>query len=251
MKIKGILSLAFIALILCLIINQADAREPSRTSTLEGRIVEVNEEYRFVVINLGSADGVKKDMLFSVFQKEEEIAKIKVANVRRHISACYIQLFFVERPIGRGDLAIYRKVFPLSELIKPLKPSSIIESKPIIVDIDAPKQTILTKALTVFKEFNVIVTRSDPSAHLFKAYKNIDLPLIMGLYAEGGFTVRNKVYYTVEIVSRLRCNRMIIHLKAAYDSEGQSYNYKIKRNSSTYKEIQEMAFAIKDLSEEM
>ena len=76
-------------------------------------------------------------------------------------------------------------------------------------------------------------------------------PLSLRLFTEGGFTVRNKVYYTVEIVSRPRYNRMIINLKAAYDSGGQSYNYKIKKNSSTYKEIQEMAFAIKDLAEKI
>ena len=101
MKMRYFRNLTFIIVLLCLVINQAHARQPLRSAkkrrmtTPKGRVIEVNEEYNFVVINLGSADDVKENMVFSVFQKEEEVAKIKAIKMRKLISACYIQILFV------------------------------------------------------------------------------------------------------------------------------------------------------------
>lgn len=250
-------NLAFAVFLLSLVINQAQAqRPPMRRGTvgklsLRGRIVQVNEDYNFVVINMGSLDGVKKGMIFPVFQKDEEVAKIKVSKVRRHISACDIQLVYSGRGIGVGDLVIYKEKPPFVKMFKPLKPSRMIETEPIVVDIDAPKQTILRKALGVFKEFGLVVTESDPTKYTVKAQKNLDLPLGVGLVTEWGPYVRNKVYYTAEVTTTPRYNRLIIHLRGIYDKEGQVYNREIKKASYAYKEAQEMAFTIKDLSEKL
>ena len=157
MIIKYLQSSILIVFLLSIAVNPGHAREPERSwglmgeTTLTGRIIEINEEYRFVVINLGSVDGVKKGMIFDVFQKDEEAAKIKVSRVRRHISACDIQLVYSGKGIGIGDLVIYRKPTPLAKILKPLEPTRMIEVEPIVVDIDASKRKILSRAIKVFK----------------------------------------------------------------------------------------------------
>ncbi|MBL7085083.1 MAG: hypothetical protein ISS43_03120 [Candidatus Omnitrophica bacterium] len=246
-----------ILLSLVLSLNQAQAEHPRRNLsttgelTLRGRIVQLNEDYRFTVINLGSIDGVKKGMIFSVFQKDEEAAKIKVNKVRRHISACDIQLVYTGRGIGVGDLVIYKESAPIIKMLKPLESTRMIEVEPIVVDIDAPKYTILKKALTVFKEFGTIVTELDSKEYTLKAQKNLDLPLSVGVITEWGPYVRDKVYYTAEVVATPRYNRLIIRLRGVYLKESQFYNHEIKKTSRTYKETQEIAFTIKDLSEKI
>ncbi len=219
--------------------------------SLSGRIVELNETYRFAVINLGTVDGVKKGMIFNVFQRDEEVAKLKVSKVRRHISACDIQLVYTGRGIGVGDLVIFKETPPIVKMFKPLEPTRMIEVEPIVVDIDAPKRTILLKVLTVFKEFGTMITRSDPKAYTIKAQKNLDMPLLQDLLTEWGPYTRNKVFYTAEVTTTPGYNRLIIRLRGVYDKAGQLYNYELKKTAPVYKEAQEMAFTIKDLAEEL
>jgi len=219
--------------------------------TLSGRIVEFNETYRFAVINLGTVDGVKKGMIFNVFQRDEEVAKLKVSKVRRHISACDIQLVYAGRGIGVGDLVICKEPAPILKILQPLKSTRMIEVEPIVVDIDAPKRTILSKALTVFKEFGTMITQSDPKAYTIKAQKHLDMPLLQDLLTEWGPYTRNRVFYTAEVTTTPGYNRLILRLRGVYDKAGQLYNYELKKTSPVYKEAQEMAFTIKDLSEEL
>jgi hypothetical protein len=257
MAIKPLRNLALLVFFFAATLNQVDAGEPQANfglmgeTALTGRVIEVNEEYRFVVINLGTVDGIKKGIVFSVFQKDEEVAKIKASRVRRHISACDIQMVYSGRGIGVGDVVIYKRVPPLVKMFKPIEPTVAIETEPIIVDIDAPKYTILSKSLSVFKESGVMITESDSSNYTFKAQKYVQLPLDISLLTDWGPVVQNKVYYTVEVTTTPRYNRLIIHLRGVYDREGQVYNHGIKKDSSVYQEVQNMAFMIKDLAEEL
>ncbi len=257
MIIKCLRNLAVIVILSGLVINQAQAKSPRRNVdtlggfSFRGRIIEVNEEHRFAVLNLGRADGVKKGMILRVFHGEEEVARIKTAKVRKHFSACDIQLVYAERGIGIGDVVIYKEPPPFVKMLKPLDPTSMIEMEPIVVDIDAPKPAILSKAIRVFKDFGVVVTESDSTNYTLKASKNLNVPLEVGLFTEWGPFVRNKLYYTVEVTTTARYNQLIIHLRGVYDKEGQLYNREIKNDSPIYKEVQTMAFTIKDLAERL
>lgn len=261
MPIKYLRNLAWIVFFLILCTSQAQAREPQTKGgwkiglmgepKLMGRIIEVNEEFNFVVVNLGTANGAEKGMILSVFQKEDEVAKIKISKARKHISACEIQLVYSGRGIGIGDVAIYKEPSPITKMLKPFETAKMIEIEPIVVDIDAPKRTILLNTLEVFKEFGTLVTDSDPAAYVLKANKNMPTPFFVELLSEYGHVVRDTVYYTVEVSSTPKFNRLIIHLRGVYEKEGSLYNHEIKKTSSVYKEAQEMAFTIKDLSERL
>jgi hypothetical protein len=223
--------------------------------TLHGRIIEINEDHRFVIINLGASDGIKKGMTINVFQGETEVGKIKVSKVRGNISACDIQLIYAGAGMKVGDLVVYRKPAKPVELTKkmlePLISKEIIEVEPIVIDIDAPKATILAQALKVFREYNIIVTESDVAKHTFKAHKNFDLPLDIGFFNEYRAPVRNKIFYSVVVTTTPRYNRLVIYLRGVYDSEGKFYNHEIKKASIAYKETQAMGIAIKNLAERL
>lgn len=240
------------------IFHQAEAeRQPQQKkgligeSPLRGRIVELNEEYRFAVINIGSADGVKKGMVFNVFQRDEEIAKIKVAKMRRHISACDIQLVYAGGGIAPGDLIVAEETPALVKLLRPLEATRMVEVEPIVVDIDAPKRVIFKKAREVFENFSVMIMELDNNQAAFKAQKYFEVPVAVAMATEWGPQVRNRVYYSVEVTPLPRYNRLIIRLREAYEKEGQLYDYEIEKISPVYKEAQEMAFTIKELSERL
>lgn len=58
---------------------------------LEGRIINVNDRYKFVVIDIGRDSGVRKGMQFDVYREGKKIGKIEVIETRKNITACDIK----------------------------------------------------------------------------------------------------------------------------------------------------------------
>ena len=61
---------------------------PPPAADVPARIVEVNERYRFVVINQGSAEGIEPGMVFDVVRNDQSIGQAVVRQVREHLTAC-------------------------------------------------------------------------------------------------------------------------------------------------------------------
>ena len=60
-------------------------------SSLMGRIMAVNKDNNFVIIDLGEEAGVKVGDSFRVYRNDKPIANIEAIQVRRNISACDIK----------------------------------------------------------------------------------------------------------------------------------------------------------------
>jgi DNA repair exonuclease SbcCD ATPase subunit len=69
----------------------AKGRSEDSGGALVGRIMAVNKENNFVIIDLGSEAGVKARDNFRVYRGEKPIANIEVIQVRQGISACDIK----------------------------------------------------------------------------------------------------------------------------------------------------------------
>lgn len=61
------------------------------SSSLKGRIVTVNREHDFVVIDLGKQDGVTVDSSFNVYRDDLNIGSVEVIQVRERIAAADIK----------------------------------------------------------------------------------------------------------------------------------------------------------------
>ena len=57
---------------------------------MEGRIVTVNKEHDFVVINIGRQDGVRVGFDFDIYRSGHIIGSIKVIQLRERIAAADI-----------------------------------------------------------------------------------------------------------------------------------------------------------------
>ncbi|MBU3933605.1 MAG: hypothetical protein KKH11_02920 [Candidatus Omnitrophica bacterium] len=68
-----------------------------------GRIVYIDQNMAFVVINLGKKDGVEKDFSFEVYRRDTKIGEIKVVKVRRTFSAADIEYTYKNRFMKVGD----------------------------------------------------------------------------------------------------------------------------------------------------
>ena len=79
---------------------------PQAASSSEGKILVINKDYNFVVINLGSLDGVELEDIFLVYQNDSYIGDIQVAKTTEIMSACTFVSEEIKDKIREGDKAI-------------------------------------------------------------------------------------------------------------------------------------------------
>lgn len=83
-----------------------DLTQSQYTSVLEGTVLVVNNDYNFVVINLGTKDGVEINDIFSVYNNGSHIGDIKVDRTQEIMSACLFISKELKGKISEGDKVI-------------------------------------------------------------------------------------------------------------------------------------------------
>jgi len=73
---------------------------------VRGRVVEVNEPHRFIVVDQGSMDGVHVGMAFDIVRGASTIGRATVVRVRPQLSACDILRAKTPGPLQTGDQAV-------------------------------------------------------------------------------------------------------------------------------------------------
>ncbi|MFH1441245.1 MAG: hypothetical protein ABIH18_04310 [Candidatus Omnitrophota bacterium] len=83
---------------------------------LEGKVLVVNKDYDFAVIDIGSSDGVKLDDIFSVYQQDNKnlskkryIGDLKIEKVHESMSAAGFVNNRAKNKINEGDIVILKK----------------------------------------------------------------------------------------------------------------------------------------------
>lgn len=70
---------------------------------LNGRILEINREYNFVIVNLGKEDGVKKGMVFLVYRDKRLLGRVEAEDVFNDMSSCNILPWYESEEIRIDD----------------------------------------------------------------------------------------------------------------------------------------------------
>jgi len=78
-----------------------EAKQGAAVGAPLGKVMAVNKENNFVIIDLGVQSGVKTGDVFKVYRKDKPIANIEVIQIRQNISACDIKA--QNSPIRIGD----------------------------------------------------------------------------------------------------------------------------------------------------
>ena len=78
----------------------------TQTEELTGKIMTINEEHNFVVIDLGSNDGLEVGIVFDVYRDNKEIARIRVVETREQIAVADVISVESRTKIRPGDTII-------------------------------------------------------------------------------------------------------------------------------------------------
>ena len=77
-------------------------------TSLKGRIVAVNSEHNFVVIDIGKQDGIETGEEFDIYRGQAYIGLIEVIQMRDRISACDIKDVKGGRSLKIDDMIVAR-----------------------------------------------------------------------------------------------------------------------------------------------
>ena len=83
-------------------------KEEAITSYLEGKILVVNKDYNFVVINLGSKDGVNAGDAFALYHNNKYIGDIKVEKIHESMSAADFTSASIKDVVSEGDRVVQK-----------------------------------------------------------------------------------------------------------------------------------------------
>ena len=82
------------------------AAQQKAVTSLEGKVLVVNKDYNFVVINLGSKDGVNAEDLFVIYHGNKYIGDIKVEKIHESMSAADFMSAAIKDTVSEGDRVV-------------------------------------------------------------------------------------------------------------------------------------------------
>lgn len=88
--------------------ESASQSEVPASQGLEGKVLVINKDYNFAVVNLGSRDGISLGSIFSVFHGDQYLGDLKVEKVHDSMAAAGFLSTDVKEKITEGDKAILK-----------------------------------------------------------------------------------------------------------------------------------------------
>lgn len=82
---------------------QPQPQESAHSSGVEGKVLVVNKDYDFMVINLGSKDGIGLGDIFSVYHENKYIGDVKVEKLHDSMSAAGFLSLEIKHKVSEGD----------------------------------------------------------------------------------------------------------------------------------------------------
>ena len=86
--------------------HQSGVDRAKKPVQVHGRLLQVNESERFIVLDKGSQDGVRLGMVFNLMRGTVVIGRATVVRIRPQLSACTILRTDARGPAQVGDLAV-------------------------------------------------------------------------------------------------------------------------------------------------
>lgn len=87
-------------------VTPAPERNVTLPTGLEGKVLVVNKDYNFAVINLGTRDGVVVGNLFAVYRSNKYIGDVKIEKVHDSMSAADFISDGIKDKISEGDKVV-------------------------------------------------------------------------------------------------------------------------------------------------
>jgi ABC-type transporter Mla subunit MlaD len=80
----------------------------AQNSSLEGKVLVINKDYNFVVINLGSKDGINSGDKFSLYHNNKYIGDVKAEKIHDSMTAADFETASMKDAVSEGDRVVQK-----------------------------------------------------------------------------------------------------------------------------------------------
>ena len=92
-----------------IIVSPSPSTKPAKYVKGEGRVLTVDAENQFVIVNLGQRDGVAEGTMLSVFRGEEYLGDLKVSRVQPDMSAADFIPPLASQNVSKNDRVVKKQ----------------------------------------------------------------------------------------------------------------------------------------------
>jgi DNA repair exonuclease SbcCD ATPase subunit len=82
--------------------------EPPAAKKLEGKVLVLNKEYNFVVINLGSKDGINIGDVFSIYHDNKILGDVTIGKVHDSMASADFDSLEIKNKVREGDKVVQK-----------------------------------------------------------------------------------------------------------------------------------------------
>jgi len=86
----------------------ASEKKEKKPTALEGKVLVVNKDYNFVVINLGSKDGVGLGNVFSLYHNNKYLGDVKIEKIHDSMAAAGFVSGDIKDKVNEGDKVVQK-----------------------------------------------------------------------------------------------------------------------------------------------
>lgn len=265
-------NLIFIVIVLFIVSPSFAAQNSPNLPT--GKIMELNTQYNFVVINLGENDGLKPGVFLKVLRQNQEIAKLTVIKVRKAISAAEIKELKKGEQIKVDDLVVFlkeekpkelksakpevkkenvakpapkEKPAPVNQLAKGAGANIKTEGDKNIVeaDINAQPELVFDATNILLRDRGFIVSAANREAGFLVATKELLLSRWEEFWASFSGAIDHELLFSIQIKEKTNVTHMEISVRAGCLIKDKYRKIDIKDNSYEYKEAVDLISEVK------
>ena len=226
------------------------------------RILSINEDHNFVVIDAGSRDGLGEGMTLNLFKDGKNVATLQIIRVKEKVSACDIKRVepnYILREKEVYGLTIAKTVFPPKiRKLPPEKETKKIEKKapltisalPMMVHIEARREIVNYYINETLKDMNFIITSSNIKEGIFTAHKFLSLPLWDEIWADLIGTTDHRAVYEINTIDDETGTTLKMDIRITYtNKKGEVEEKSVRQNSTVVKDALELVKRIKEKAE--
>ncbi|MGE4357148.1 MAG: hypothetical protein AB7E08_01165 [Candidatus Omnitrophota bacterium] len=225
------------------------------------RILSVNREHKFVVIDAGNKDGLSEGMEVDLFKDGKNIATLQIIRTKEKVSACDIKRVAPNYTLKEKEvysMTISKTLFPPhpkrpipeKKIKKKKEASPLIPVLPMMVHIEARREIVNYYINETLKDMNFIITSSNIKEGIFTAHKFLPLKFWDEIWADLIGTSDHRAVYEINTIDDQTGTTLKLDIHITYTNrKGVVEEKSVRQNSRVVKDALELVKCIKEKSE--
>jgi hypothetical protein len=253
---------------------------PADENILGARILSLNRQHNFVVIDAGAEEGIGEGMHLNLLKDGRSVAVLQVLRTKERVSACDIKHLEPGLVLKEGDIYSLKistkwpKSMPrlspqkkeekkeksvikkITSLVKgeddKKKMPPFIGALPMMVHIEARKEVVNYYLNETLRNLDFVVTSVNTKDGMFTAHKLLSLSFWDEVWADFKGTTEQRAVYDIATIDDEAGTTLRMDIRLYYtDKKGVTRERSVRQNSETLKAALELVKRVKNMSENL